>query len=60
MVTRCPEKLDAAPLYYAALLGLRDLAACLLAEHPEGVDTKGRYEVTPGPLHASISSWAFT
>jgi serine/threonine-protein phosphatase 6 regulatory ankyrin repeat subunit B len=50
--TRFPQKLDAVPLYYAALFGLRDLAAHLLAEHPEGVDAKGGYEVTP--FHASV------
>ena len=52
MRTTSPEKPDAAPLYYAALFGLRDLAAHLLAEHPEGVDAKGGVEVTP--LHASV------
>ena len=51
MRTTFPEKPDAVPLYYASLFGLRDLAAKLLAEHPEDVDAKGGSEVTP--LHAS-------
>ena len=51
MPTTFPEKPDAVPLYYAALFGLRDLAAHLLAERPEDVDAKGGSEVTP--LHAS-------
>jgi len=45
------ETPDANPLYYAALLGFRDLTAHLLAEHPEGVHVKGGDELTP--LHAS-------
>jgi len=51
MRTTFPEKPDTVPLYYAARFGLRDLAAYLLAEHPEDVDARGGYEVTP--LHAS-------
>ena len=46
-----PEKPDAVPLYYAALLGLDDLTALLLTEHPEYVHAKGGTYVTP--LHAS-------
>ena len=57
MLTTFPEKPDAVPLYYAALFGLRDLAAHLLAEHPEDVDAKGGYEVTP--LHASVMKGHF-
>jgi len=51
MFTTSPEKPEAVPLYYAALLGFRDLTAYLLAEHPEDVCTKGGFYVTP--LHAS-------
>jgi len=57
MPTTFPEKPDAVPLYYAALHGLRDLAAYLLAAHPEDVDAKGGYEVTP--LHASVTNGHF-
>jgi len=52
-----PQKPDAVPLYYAALLGLRDLAAHLLAEHPEDADAKGGSEVTP--LHGSVMNGHF-
>jgi ankyrin repeat protein len=52
MVTRFPEKPEAVPLYYAARFGLRDLAAYLLAEHPEDLDAEGGVEVTP--FHASV------
>ena len=57
MLTTFPEKPDAVPLYYAAVLGLRDLAARLLAEHPEDVDANGGTEVTP--LHASVKNGHF-
>ena len=57
MLTTFPEKPDAAPLYYAALFGLCDLAAHLLAEHPEDVDAKGGYEMTP--LHPSVMKGHF-
>ena len=53
MDTMSPEKLDAVPLYYAALFGFRDLTARLLAEHPEDVHAEGGFHVTP--LHASAS-----
>jgi len=46
-----PEKPGEVPLYYAALLGFRDLTAHLLAEHPEDVRAEGGRNVTP--LHAS-------
>ena len=49
--TMSPEKPEAAPLYYAARFGFRDLTAHLLAEHPDDVHTNGGFEVTP--LHAS-------
>ena len=52
MATKYPIKPDAVPLYFAALLGLRDLAARLLTEHPEDVLAKGGSHVTP--LHASV------
>jgi len=57
MLTTFPKKTDAAPLYYAALFGLRDLAVRLLVEHPEDVDAKGGLEVTP--LHASVKNGHF-
>ena len=57
MGTMFPEKPDAVPLYYAAVFGLRDLAAHLLAEHPEDVDAKGGDEVTP--LHVSVYNGHF-
>ena len=57
MSTPFPEKPDAVPLYYAALFGLRDLTAHLLAEHPDDVGANGGYEVTP--LHASVANGHF-
>ena len=53
MSSMCPEKPSAVPLYYAALLGFRDLADHLLDKHPEHVYTKGGRHRTP--LHASVS-----
>jgi hypothetical protein len=50
----CPVKPEAVPLYYAAMLGFRDLAEHLIAEHPEHVNTKGGSEVTP--LHIAASA----
>ena len=50
METWSPEKPDAVPLYYAALLGLRDLTLRLLSKHPEDIHTRGGRQVTP--LHA--------
>lgn len=49
--TTLPEKLEAAPLYYAARFGFCDLAAHLLTQHPEDVHAEGGFEMTP--LHAS-------
>jgi hypothetical protein len=46
-MTMSPEKPEAVPLYYAALLGLRDLAEHIIAKHPEHVTARGRSEVTP-------------
>jgi hypothetical protein len=49
-----PEKPEAAPLYYAAMLGFRDLAEYLITEHPEHVNARGGFEVTP--LHVAASA----
>ena len=54
MSTICPEKPKAVPLYYAAMLGFRDLAEHLIAEHPEHVNARGGHEVTP--LHVAASA----
>ena len=51
MSTSRPKKPEAAPLYYAARLGFRDLAEHLSAEHPEYVNARGGYEETP--MHAA-------
>ena len=53
MLTTCPKKPEAVPLYYAARLGFRDLVEHLIAEHPEHVNATGGYEVTP--MHAAAS-----
>ena len=47
MSTKCPVKPQAVPLYYVARLGFHDLAAHLIAEHPEHVNARGGWEVTP-------------
>jgi ankyrin repeat protein len=47
MSTKCPEKPEAVPLYYAARLGFCDLAKHLIAEHPEHVNARGGSRVTP-------------
>jgi hypothetical protein len=54
MLTMRPEKPEAVPLYYAAMLGLRDLAEQLIAKHPEHVNARGGSEVTP--LHVAASA----
>jgi Ankyrin repeats (3 copies)/Ankyrin repeat len=54
MSTMHPEKPEAVPLYYAAMLGFRDLAEYLIAEHPEHVNARGGQEVTP--LHVAVST----
>ena len=36
-----PERLDAAPVYYAALCGLCDIVEKLITENPEQVDARG-------------------
>jgi len=53
MRTMLPEKPEAPPLYYAAMLGFRDLAEHLIAEHPQDVNVRGGEEVTP--LHVAVS-----
>jgi len=53
MLTICPQKPEAVPLYYAARLGFRDLAEHLIAKHPEHVNATGGYERTP--MHAAAS-----
>jgi len=53
MSTMRPEKPEAVPLYYAAMLGFRDLARHLIAEHPQHVTVRGGSEVTP--LHVAAS-----
>ena len=45
--TMFPREPTAVPLYYAAMLGFRDLAEHLIAEHPEHVNARGGREVTP-------------
>jgi hypothetical protein len=42
----CPEKPEAVPLYYATMLGFRDLAEHLIGKHPEHVNATGGWEVT--------------
>jgi hypothetical protein len=46
MSTMRPKKPEAVPLYYAAMLGFRDLAEHLIAEHPEHVNARGGSEET--------------
>ena len=46
METMCPLKPEAVPLYYAAMLGFRDLAKHLIAEHPEHVNARGGRRVS--------------
>jgi len=46
----CPpagQKLDAIPLYYAALCGFHDLAQHLIGEYSQQVDAQGGYYATP-------------
>jgi hypothetical protein len=51
MSTMRPEEPQAVPLYYAAGLGFCDLAEHLIASHPEHVNARGGYDVTP--MHAA-------
>jgi hypothetical protein len=41
-----PEKPEAAPLYYAVMLGFHNLAEHLVTEHPEDVNARSGLEVT--------------
>ena len=54
MSTMRPEKPEAVPLYYAAMLGFRDVAEQLLAKHPEHVNARGGREMTPTHVAASV------
>jgi cytohesin len=54
MSTMCPERPDAVPLYYAAMLGFRDLAKHLISEHPEHVRARGGADVTS--MHVAASA----
>ena len=54
MSTTRPEEPEAVPLYYAALLGFSDLAAYLIAKHPEHATASGGDKVTP--IHAAASA----
>ena len=47
MATVSPEKPEAVPLYYAAMLGFYDLAKHIIAEYPEHVNARGGLEQTP-------------
>ncbi len=53
MSTMGPEKPEAVPLYYAAMLGLRGLAEHLVAKHPEHINAEGGREMTP--MHVTAS-----
>ncbi len=54
MSTMRPEKPEAIPLYYAAKLGLCDLAEHLIAKHPEHVSARGGKQ--EAPMHAAASA----
>ena len=54
MLTIGPAKPKAVPLYYAAMLGFRDLAEHFIAKHPKHVNARGGGEVTP--LHVAASA----
>jgi ankyrin repeat protein len=51
MLTMRPEEPEEVPLYYAAMLGFRDLVKHFIAEHPQHVTARGGLEVTP--LHVA-------
>jgi hypothetical protein len=53
MSSWCPERPGASPLYYAAMLGFRDLAEHLISKHPEHVNAWGGWELTPMHIAAS-------
>ena len=52
--TTRPEEPEAVPLYYAAMLGFRDLAERLIVEHPEHVNARGGRQETP--IHAAANA----
>ena len=61
MSTMCPEKPDGVPLYYAAMLGFRDLTEHLIAKHPKHMYARGGSEGMPMHIaaragHADILS----
>ena len=51
------DKSPAAPLYYAALCGFRDLVEHLIIMHPQGVNADGGYHVRP--LMAALAGQHF-
>ena len=53
MSTKRPEEPETVPLYYAARLGLPDLAERLIVEHPEHVNARGGMYSTP--IHAAVN-----
>ena len=57
ITTTRPEKPSSVPLYHAARLGFRDLAAQLIAEHPERInagDRKGFAPIHAAAIHGHI------
>ena len=52
--TKHPGTPGAGPLYYAAMLGFRDLAKHLIAKRPTDVNGKGGGKVTP--VHVAVSA----
>ena len=56
MSTMCPEKPRAVPLYYAAMLGFRDLAEHLIASHPEHVNAHGGGGQNWTPMHVAAQN----
>ena len=54
MSTKHPGAPDAGPLYYAAMLGFRDLAKHLIAKRPRDVNDRGGEKMTP--LHVAVSA----
>ena len=54
MTTMSPEKPEAVPLYYATMLGFRDLAEHLIAKHPEHINDRGGDAVTP--MHVAAAT----
>ena len=56
MSTMSPEKPRAVPLYYAAMLGFRDLAEHLIASHPEHVNAHGGGGQNWTPMHVAAQN----